>query len=201
MTKDAILKLALDALEKTNRFVLYGTHSEPIGQIAEQGITAITAIKEALAQPEREDETIKSDGSVSLIRENEDGSSDFQFNFPPEALAALTRLGILTAINAGIEEAECLNPDTPPAEETTSKDAALGQALEFVKFLGRDVGMNDYAVDRALDRIEAVLEDALEQTGSKWVGLTEEEYQQIQRNYFQADQWYGIEAKLKEKNT
>jgi hypothetical protein len=34
-----------------------------------------------------------------------------------------------------------------------------------------------------------------------WVGLTEEEYQQIQRDCFQADQWHGIEAKLKEKNT
>jgi hypothetical protein len=54
MTKDEVLKLALDALEKTNRFVWYGTHSEPIGQIAEQGNTAITAIKEALAQPEQE---------------------------------------------------------------------------------------------------------------------------------------------------
>jgi hypothetical protein len=56
------------------------------------------------------DETING-GSVSLIRENEDGSADYQFNFPPEALAALTRLGILTAIQAGIGEAECLNPD------------------------------------------------------------------------------------------
>ena len=56
------------------------------------------------------DETI-SGGSVSLIRENEDGSSDYQFNFPPEALAALTRLGILTAIQAGIGEAKHLNPD------------------------------------------------------------------------------------------
>jgi hypothetical protein len=54
MTKDEVLKLALDALEKTNRFVWYGTHSEPIGQIAEQGNTAITAIKEALTQPQRE---------------------------------------------------------------------------------------------------------------------------------------------------
>jgi len=56
------------------------------------------------------DETING-GSVSLIRENEDGSSDYQFNFPPEALAALIRLGILTAIQAGIGEAEHLNPD------------------------------------------------------------------------------------------
>ena len=55
------------------------------------------------------DETING-GSVSLIRENEDGSADYQFDFPPEALAALTRLGILTAINAGIAEAEHLNP-------------------------------------------------------------------------------------------
>ncbi len=203
MTKDAILKLALDALEKTNRFVLYGTHSEPIGQIAEQGITAITAIKEALAQPEREDETIKSDGSVSLIRENEDGSSDFQFNFPPEALAALTRLGILTAIKAGIAEAECLNPDTPPAEETTSKDAALKQALEFLKFLGREVGMNDYAADKR-DRIEAVLEDALEQTESEWVGLTDEEIHSLPAFYEDRIIYQVVklaEAKLKEKNT
>ena len=63
------------------------------------------------------DETIKGDCYVSLIRDNEDGSSDFQFNFPPEALAALTRLGILTAINAGIAEAECLNPDTNLEQE------------------------------------------------------------------------------------
>jgi hypothetical protein len=56
------------------------------------------------------DETIKGDCSVSLIRENEDGSADYQFDFPPEALAALTRLGILTAIKAGIAEAEHLNP-------------------------------------------------------------------------------------------
>ena len=56
------------------------------------------------------DETING-GSVSLIRENEDGSSDYQFNFPPEALTALTRLGILTAIQAGIADAKHLNPD------------------------------------------------------------------------------------------
>ena len=48
---------------------------------------------------------------VTLIRENEDGSADYQFNFPPEALDALTRLGILTALQAGIAEAEHLNPE------------------------------------------------------------------------------------------
>ena len=49
--------------------------------------------------------------SVTLIRENEDGSADYQFNFPPEALEALTRLGILTALQAGIEDAKRLNPE------------------------------------------------------------------------------------------
>ena len=58
------------------------------------------------------EETIKGDCSVVLLRENADGSADFQFNFPPVALAALTRLGILTAIEAGIANAESLNPDS-----------------------------------------------------------------------------------------
>ena len=50
-------------------------------------------------------------GEVTLIRENEDGSAVYQFNFPPEALDALTRLGIMTAIKAGIDEAKQLNPE------------------------------------------------------------------------------------------
>ena len=51
--------------------------------------------------------------NVTLIRENEDGSADYQFHFPPEALDALTRLGIMTAIQAGIDEAlENYTPET-----------------------------------------------------------------------------------------
>ena len=49
--------------------------------------------------------------SVTLIKENADGSADYQCNFTPEALDALTRLGILTAIQAGIEEAKHLKPE------------------------------------------------------------------------------------------
>lgn len=49
--------------------------------------------------------------SVELIRENEDGSADYMFNFPPEAMAALTRLGIMTAIQAGLGEAKKMHPD------------------------------------------------------------------------------------------
>ena len=92
------------------------------------------------------DETING-GSVSLIRENEDGSSDYQFNFPPEALAALTRLGILTAIQAGIGEAEHLNPDTETEQDIAilEKNIALMRDAElqvcvkefFEKYLNR----------------------------------------------------------------
>ena len=49
--------------------------------------------------------------SVTLIRENEDGSADYQCNFSPEELDALTRLGILTAIQLAIEDAKLLNPE------------------------------------------------------------------------------------------
>lgn len=52
--------------------------------------------------------------NVTLIKENEDGSADYMFNFPPEVMEALTRLGIMTAIQAGIEDAKKLNPDVPP---------------------------------------------------------------------------------------
>jgi hypothetical protein len=48
---------------------------------------------------------------VTLIRENEDGSADFQCNFSPEELDALARLGILTALQVAIEDAKRLNPE------------------------------------------------------------------------------------------
>ena len=49
--------------------------------------------------------------SVSLIRENEDGSADYQFNFTQEELIALTRLGLITVIKAGLEEAKQYKPE------------------------------------------------------------------------------------------
>jgi hypothetical protein len=53
----------------------------------------------------------KETANVTLIKENEDGSAVYEFDFPPEALDALTRLGILTAIKTGIEEAKKLEPE------------------------------------------------------------------------------------------
>ena len=86
--------------------------------------------------------TIKGECSVELIRENEDGSADFQFNFPPEALQALTRLGILTAIQAGIEDAKRLNPDVD-ADDMTQERVDFPDELRHVSDLARKQAIRD----------------------------------------------------------
>lgn len=43
---------------------------------------------------------------VVTIDENEDGSADVVFNMDEESISALLRLGIITALRNGIEEAE-----------------------------------------------------------------------------------------------
>jgi hypothetical protein len=88
-----VMKLALEALD--------GGHVD----------RAYGYIQEALVKGEEHMTETISTTNVTLLRENEDGSADYQFNFPPEALEALTRLGILTAIQAGIEDAKRLNPE------------------------------------------------------------------------------------------
>jgi hypothetical protein len=70
-------------------------------------------------------------GNVTQIRENEDGSAVYQFDFPPEALAALTRLGILTAIKAGIGEAKKLAPDYDAESEFTDDIKDLAEDAGF----------------------------------------------------------------------
>ena len=77
--------------------------------------------------------TIKGECSVELLRENEDGSADYAFNFPPEALQALTRLGILTAIQAGIEDAKRLNPDEPYKDLMDAHAKELDRAMELLR--------------------------------------------------------------------
>jgi len=54
---------------------------------------------------------MKETADVRLIRENEDGSAVFEFDFSPEAVRALVRLGIMTAIQAGLAEADKFHPD------------------------------------------------------------------------------------------
>ena len=53
---------------------------------------------------------------VSLIKENDDGSADFMFNLAPEYITAFARLGIMTAIQAGIDGAERYDPDNEVAQ-------------------------------------------------------------------------------------
>ena len=71
-------------------------------------------------------------GNVTLLRDNVDGSAVYQFDFPPEAVVALTRLGILTAIKAGIGEAKKLAPDYEADLEFT----------EEIKDLATDAGFS-----------------------------------------------------------
>lgn len=98
--------------------------------------------------------TIKGECSVELLRENEDGSADFQFNFPQEALDALTRLGILTAIKAGIEDAKKLNPDEPvntseERVEFTDEIKHIAEEAGFVTWNGERWNIDDSVVDWA----------------------------------------------------
>jgi hypothetical protein len=70
--------------------------------------------------------------SVTLVKENEDGSAVYQFDFSPEALEAFTNLGILTAIKAGINEARKLSPDYPSNLEFTDEIKELAKEAGFV---------------------------------------------------------------------
>ena len=95
------------------------------------------------------EKTIRGECSVELIRENPDGSADYQFNLPQEALDALTRLGILTAIKAGIEEGKRLNPQEPVKHEFTEKIKALAEEAGFVTWNGERWNIDDNVVDWA----------------------------------------------------
>jgi len=97
----------------------------------------VAKIREEMKQEERDAElreVLVGTASVELIRENADGSADYMFNLPPEALAALTRLGIMTAIQAGLDEAKKLNPDQeePPAPVMDANIKRLGIEAGFI---------------------------------------------------------------------
>jgi len=98
----------------------------------------VVRIREEMQQEERDAElreVLVGKASVELIRENADGSADYMFNLPPEALAALTRLGIMTAIQAGVGEAKRHEPDyeeEPPAPVMDESIKCLGVEAGFI---------------------------------------------------------------------
>lgn len=98
---------------------------------------------------------IKGECSVELLSENEDGSADFAFNFPKEAMDALTRLGILTAIKAGIEDAKRLKPDefegcdAQKRVEFTDEIKRIAEEAGFVTWNGERWNIDDNVVDWA----------------------------------------------------
>ena len=59
---------------------------------------------------------------VSLIKDNDDGSTDFMFNLAPEYITSFARLGIMTAIQAGLDGAKRYEPDN---EEVPAMDANI----------------------------------------------------------------------------
>ena len=98
----------------------------------------VAKIREEMQQEERDAElreVLVGTASVELIRENADGSADYMFNFPPKAMAALTRLGIMTAIQAGVGEAKRHEPDyeeEPPAPVMDESIKCLGIEAGFI---------------------------------------------------------------------
>ena len=153
MTTDEALKLALEALELEDMACRYEKEPTP-----EHIAKAITAIKQARSAPVQEPVawrryegeehmTTVGTGNVTLIKENEDGSAIYQFNFPPEAIEALTRLGILTAIQAGIGEAKKLAPEYNP--EFTDEIKALAEEAGFVTWNGERWNIDNNVVDWA----------------------------------------------------
>ena len=72
---------------------------------------------------------------VSLIKENDDGSADYMFNLPPESMAAFARLGIMTAIQAGLDGAKRYEPDN---EEVPAMDANIKRLAIEAGFIAWD---------------------------------------------------------------
>ena len=71
---------------------------------------------------------------VVLIRENDDGSADYMFNLAPEYITAFARLGIMTAIQAGLDGAKRYEPDNeePPAPAIDANIKRLAIEAGFI---------------------------------------------------------------------
>jgi hypothetical protein len=72
---------------------------------------------------------------VVLIKENEDGSADYMFNLPPESVKTFARLGIMTAIQAGLDGAKRYEPDN---EEVPPMDANIKRLAIEAGFIAWD---------------------------------------------------------------
>jgi hypothetical protein len=95
MSKDEALDLALEALEKSNRFVWHYAHSRETTRIAEQCDSAITAIKQARAL-DKKAENARELGldyePVGLIDRLTNPEQHYEFTDPKKANAVLMSL-------------------------------------------------------------------------------------------------------------
>lgn len=78
----------------------------------------------------------KREVDLTLIKENEDGSAVYNFDFSDEELTALTRLGIITALKAGLDEAKKYDPDYVDQEKNALELQGLVKEF-FEKYLNR----------------------------------------------------------------
>ena len=88
---------------------------------------------------------------VVLIKENDDGSADYMFNLPPEPVAAFARLGIMTAIQAGLAGAKRYEPDNeePPAPAMDANIKRLAIEAGFIAWEDEEWDPEGVVVDWA----------------------------------------------------
>ena len=96
MTKDEALKLALDALERcvATCFDPYA-HEQVMGKPEHFVNQTITAIKEALAQPEQEPVAFASHGVVNWIADKQFQHEAHLYSAPQRTWAGLTRTELI----------------------------------------------------------------------------------------------------------
>ena len=88
---------------------------------------------------------------VVLIKENDDGSADYMFNLPPDSVAAFARLGIMTAIQAGLDGAKRYEPDNeePPAPTMDANIKRLAIEAGFIAWADEEWHPADVVFDWA----------------------------------------------------
>jgi hypothetical protein len=74
---------------------------------------------------------------VTLIKENPDGSADFTFDMTKEEVTAMVQLGILTALQNAIKEAqEKYDPEYDKELDEIVVENSEGSIEEYNKMLG-----------------------------------------------------------------
>jgi hypothetical protein len=188
MTRE-VLQQALEALEETaivmKQYIDNGYVAIRLGFVR----NAITAIKAALKQPD------KVPVNWSVFNSGAEVASGLTFAeagdyLTPERIARKwCAVCVVDAANQPTEQ-----PEQEPLEYWNAVEGWV--KIDEVREHFDSVGCGTIYKTAGEDRVPLYTSPQRE-----WVGMTYPEYRQIQRDYSRSDQWRGIEAKLKEKNT